>query len=144
MIRYRFEDPEYVLFDGETGDILARMPEVAIAFSISNDDLMWTLHKHGAESKVERWLSTTQKKFRDAGHKDIASKFTMITGKFPVELINRCLDTSGYIKKLCEEIGIAEYLIDAAKCIDASGRIRIFCEEIDTAEYSIGAVIGEA
>lgn len=115
MSKYRFEDPEYILFDGETGEVLSRMPEVAIAFSISNDDLMWALHKHGSEANVEKWLNNIQKKFRDAGHKDTASKFTMITGKFPVELINRSIDTSGYIKKLCEKMGIAEYLINEVK-----------------------------
>lgn len=115
MFKYRFEDPEYVLFDDETGEVLSQMPEVAIAFSIGSGDLMWTLHKHGREEGVGKWLNKTQKKLRSAGFGDLAGELTMITGKFPVKLINRSIDTSGYIKILCEKMGIADYLVDAVK-----------------------------
>lgn len=101
MYRYVYENGEYLLTDGD--DILYRYEEIAIAFS-KDDEGMWTMHKHGSEKHVREWFNKVTKLYRDAGHNDIADDIVMISGKFPVEEINRCIDTPGYIKTMCKKL----------------------------------------
>ena len=106
MYEYRMEDDQYVLFDTENGDILSRNDEIAIAFTIDLDDQMWTLHKHGNKERVEKWMDMTHRKFMDAGHADLARELRVVSGKFPVEELNRCIDTTGYIEIMIKDLGI--------------------------------------
>ena len=104
VCKYELKDGTYFLTDAETGEVLREMDEVAIAFTIS--DAMWTLHKHGSTELVQRWHDRTVKKLRDAGFDDLADEMAMISGKFPVEELNRCIDTTGYIGVMVKKLGL--------------------------------------
>jgi hypothetical protein len=104
MFQYMEKDDRYFLVDIETGEVLDEMDEVAIAFEKGPE--MWTLLKHGKRSLVEAWLNGTHTKYMQHGLKDIALDLRMISGKFPVDELNHCLDTSDYIKKMVEKLGL--------------------------------------
>ena len=107
MPMYSYENGEYVMFYRDNGDVLCRIEEVAIAFSKESfDGGMWTLHKHGSKEAVQRWYDNVTKKYREAGLDDIADEMVMIVGKFPVDELNRTIETSGYIKKMIEKLGL--------------------------------------
>jgi len=103
MPLYSYEDGEYVLFYRDNGDVLARMPEVAICFS-KDEELMWTIHKHGTPERVKKYHDEAVQRFRNAGYPDMANGMVMITGKFPVDELNHAIQTSGYIRKMVENL----------------------------------------
>ena len=89
---YLIIDGEYVLYsEGEA--ICPPTAELSIAFD-KNDGV---LHKHGAPALVQAWHVAATKRLRDAGFIDLADDLICISGRFPLEDINRCLDCSGYI-----------------------------------------------
>lgn len=103
---YSYEDGKYILFYRDNGDVLATMDEVAISFSKDEDPSMWTLHKHGTPKAVQEWHDNTVMRFRKAGHYDIVNDMVMISGKFPVDELNKCIEISGYIKRMVEKLGL--------------------------------------
>lgn len=74
--------------------------EVALAF----DRDLGTLHKHGNPERVETWASTTRKAYRDGGFDKQADALVVIIGAFPVDELNRCLNTVGYCKVLFDKL----------------------------------------
>lgn len=68
------------------------LDEVCLAL----DSQEGTLHKHGAPDKVLAWLEKTQSSLRAAGCDEMAQNLVAITGRFPLEQLNRCLDTLTY------------------------------------------------
>lgn len=103
MYKYVYEDGEYLLKDGD--ETLYRSDEIAIAFSKDKEG-MWTLHKHGSKEHVQEWFDKITKIYRQAGHNDIADEMVMISGKFPIEEVNKCINTSGYVKIMYEKLGL--------------------------------------
>jgi len=104
MYKYVLEDGTYFLTDEETGAILSGMDEVSIAFEKGPE--MWTLFKHGRKDLVQKWYSGIHIKLMQNDLKDMAENLIVISGKFPVDELNRCLDTTGYIKKMIEKLGL--------------------------------------
>lgn len=104
MPKYSFEDGKYIMFYSDNGDVICSMEEVSIAFS--KDDGMWTLHKHGRKESVQHWYDLVTRNYRARGLSDIANEMVMVTGKFPVEELNKCIDISGYIRTMCKKLGL--------------------------------------
>lgn len=96
---YKLNCGQYVLHDGED-PIGPCLDEVAIAF----DKESGTLHKHGNPEWVAKWHQETQAKFRQAGFDDMADALIVITGRFDLEDLNRCLSTSGYVARLYQRL----------------------------------------
>lgn len=102
MYHYELRFGSYYLVD-ERGSILFMTDTVAICFS--RDDPIWTLHKHGSPDTVVEWYESTVANYRAHGLDDIADSLALIEGKFPVDQLNRALDTTGYVKKLVKAAG---------------------------------------
>lgn len=96
---YKLNDGQYVLYDGED-PIGPCLEEVAIAL----DKASGTLHKHGDPALVAKWFQHTQAKFRAAGFDDIADDLVVISGRFALEDLNRCISTSGYAGRLYQRL----------------------------------------
>jgi len=77
--------------------------EIAIAFTKEQDG-SYILMKHGDPELVKKWVDRTREIYRDLGQPcsplspGYVPDLYMIKGKFPVEDINRILDTTGLIK----------------------------------------------
>jgi len=99
-MKYIHKNNKYSFISADEGIITREIDEVAIAF----DKETWTLHKHGRKEYVEKWFNKTIKIFKKAGFIDMANNMVMISGKFPVEELNRCLDTTGYIQIMCKKL----------------------------------------
>ncbi len=96
---YRFNCGQYVLHrDGNP--ITAPSDTVAIALSVD----METLLKHGTPSAVSVWLTLTKDRLIEKGQQETADNIVMIEGRFPLDELNRCLTTSGYVMKLYREM----------------------------------------
>lgn len=74
-------------------EIILMCDEVAICF----DKEAGVLHKHGIPEHVYNWHITSCDKFNKAGFPEMAQDLVVIQGAFPVEELNKCLSTSGYI-----------------------------------------------
>lgn len=96
---YKMNCGQYVLHDG-ADPIGPVMDEVALAFDCESG----TLHKHGSVAMVSKWHETAQAKFRAGGFADMADQLLMIAGRFPLEDLNRCLSTSGFVARLYERL----------------------------------------
>ena len=98
MFKYRMEGTEYALVD-EHDQIHWAGEEIAIAFTFSPDEpgMEGILHKHGSPDKVNAWAEKIRKKFINAGHLDMADEIVVVTGKIPVEELNKMIDISGYV-----------------------------------------------
>ena len=96
---YRFINEKYVLHD-EGEPIGQPLDEVAIAL----DKDSGTLHKHGSPEYVEKWCKAARMKFRSHGYHDMATQLVVISGRFEIEEINRCISISGYAGKFYERI----------------------------------------
>lgn len=91
---YRLIDEKYVLHD-EGAPIGTPLELVAIAL----DKDSGTLHKHGSPEYVEKWCKAARTKFRTHGYHDMAAQLVVISGRFPLEDLNRCLSITGYAGK---------------------------------------------
>lgn len=94
---------QYVLHNTEGKPIGAPLDEVALVF----DKECGVLHKHGPASSVQAWVQTVRQKtesVRGVDGFDLYSDLVVIQGRFPVDMLNRCLDTSGYVLKLYEQL----------------------------------------
>lgn len=113
--RYELNCGQYVLMrDGSP--IGPCLDEVCLAL----DAVEGTLHKHGSPGKVQAWLSQTQAGLRAGGCTEMADNLVSISGRFPLALLNRCLDTAGfagvlYRKALSGELGQQEIAPPAQK-----------------------------
>lgn len=96
---YRLKDGEYVLHDGDE-QIMPGLQEVSIAFDSENG----TLHKHGDPEIVGAWLSNTKKVLVAGGAQSMADELISITGRFPLEELNKCLSINGYIGRMYKKL----------------------------------------
>lgn len=96
---YQLNCGQYVLHDGDK-PIGPVMDDVSIAF----DRESGTLHKHGAAAMVQGWVAAAQAKFRAAGFDEMANDLVIVTGQFPLEELNRCLTTTGYVLKMVAKL----------------------------------------
>lgn len=105
MFLYKKDGTGYFLYNTKIGNIISRMDKIAIAFSKDSEGLL-ILHKHGNLANVEKWLNQTRNKYKLTGFKNIAGELGMVVGKFPIDEINHCLQTSGYLKRMLEKLDI--------------------------------------
>jgi hypothetical protein len=82
--------------------------EVAIGFS--KGEPWCCLHKHGSPEQVQKWLERNREKYMAAGLIDEANSLAMISGKFPVEELNKCLDCTGYLDSMLKKFGFGGLL----------------------------------
>lgn len=115
--KYELQYGSYYLYDNSVNPITKERniklmcDEVAICF----DKESGTLHKHGIPEYVSKWYFESRKKFIDAGFQDMADDLIMIQGAFPVEELNKCLSTTGYISKFWKKL--QENQIQSAKLV---------------------------
>ncbi len=64
--------------------------------SIAIDTAEGTLQKHGQPDRVAAWYANTSKKLRDAGCGEWADNLVVVTGRFPVEEVNKCVGAMSY------------------------------------------------
>lgn len=73
----------------------------AVGFVIDTSCGDGILIKHGSTEPVDlirKWFADAQKKYRDAGLADMAERLVLVESNYwPVPLMNRFIDTSGYI-----------------------------------------------
>ena len=118
--QYVLEYGTYVLYDlsqepsrltGKREAILC-CDEPAIAF----DKESGTLHKHGDVALVTAWAEKARAKFRDGGFPEMADDLVVLSGKFPLEDLNKCLSHSGYCKVLFERMQHEHLSQDGSLC----------------------------
>lgn len=112
MDDYHYETncSQYVLMDGKTC-LYGPYDSIGIAF----DKESCTLHKHGDPARVAAWHAKTTKAYMDAGYKDMADDILCISGRFPLDEINKCISHSGYARVFYEKLmagEIAELPVD--------------------------------
>jgi hypothetical protein len=78
--------------------VTAPMDEVAIAL----DAVEGFLHKHGDPVMVRQWVANCQRRLSEASAGELASQIVVISGRFALDDLNRCLTTSGYAGLLYE------------------------------------------
>jgi hypothetical protein len=86
---------QYVLMDGDR-PIGRVLDEVSIAL----DKVEGTLHKHGSPDSVHAWHSRTQQALRSSGANEMADNLVVLTGRFPLDELNRCITHTGYAGRL--------------------------------------------
>lgn len=95
---YHFENDQYVLRDDRTNEVLDRMAEV----TLSIDKQTGKLVAHGRASfvsKIEiRYLDDLLRTGKFDSNQ-LAGRLMSISGKIPVDILNKCLDISGYAAK---------------------------------------------
>ena len=96
---YRLIEGQYVLFD-DNEQIHEGLDEVALCFDVETG----TLHKHGAPARVMLWHRESQKAFRVAGFDAMADQLIAVSGRFPAEEINRCLNHTGYASRFYDKL----------------------------------------
>ena len=84
--------------------ISAPMDVVSIGF----DRRTGAMHRHGSQETVEAWFHKTQKDLKRAGLDAWADNLMVMTGRFPVEEINRAISLSDYAGRLYRKIQSGE------------------------------------
>jgi len=107
MLFYGMEGTEYALVD-EHDRIHCASEDVAVAFSFSPDE---DRGMQGSPDRVSAWAITTRKKFVDAGHLDMAKEIVVVSGKIPLEDLNKIINTSGYVGTWYKRILAGEVVI---------------------------------
>lgn len=108
---YRLNCGQYVLHDGDKP-----IGRVLDCVALGLDKGSGTLHKHGAPEMVERWLTDAQARFRQGGFPDMADDLVLVSGRFTLDDLNRCITTSGYVGQL-----YARLLVGAVTTLDPLG-----------------------
>jgi hypothetical protein len=99
LYQYRLSGGQYVLCEG---GIPKSAPVDEISMAI--DRASGTLHKHGDPAWVQQWAKTAQAQFRSVGFNEVADDLVVVTGRFPLDEINRCLDTTTYVATFYERL----------------------------------------
>ena len=100
---YQLDGEIYCLLD-RNGRVLAKMPTVAIAFSLDEDGAV--LMKHGTPSLVEQWVTKARASFAALPHnQNLGLSLYAIDGRFSVDDLNKVIECSGYINKFLKDIG---------------------------------------
>ncbi len=92
---YSMNAGQYVLMDGDS-PVGPPLDDVSIAL----DKVDGTLHKHGSPELVQRWHADAQKKLRTVGANDMADDLVVLTGRFPLDELNKCLSNTNYAGRL--------------------------------------------
>lgn len=103
-LRYQLKEGNYHLYDLSTpasqvtGEHRLRLKTdiVAIAFDVRTGEL----HEHGSPSRIHSWANHTRRRLRAAGALDSANDIVVVSGPLPVDEINKCLQISGYCRRM--------------------------------------------
>jgi hypothetical protein len=103
-LQYQLKEGNYHLYDMSTpaskvtGERRLRLKtdNVAIAFDASTG----MLHEHGSPLRIHSWASTARRRLRAAGSLDSANDIVVVSGPLPVDEINKCLQITGYCRRL--------------------------------------------
>jgi hypothetical protein len=103
-LQYQLKEGNYHLYDLSTpaskvtGEhrLRLRTATVAIAFDASTGEL----HEHGNPTRIHSWATTARRRLRAAGALDSANDIVVVSGPLPVDEINKCLQISGYCRRL--------------------------------------------
>jgi len=102
MFHYELNCEQYVLTDDKGEHHSKPLDEVSVAFSREHDagdKPMYILNKYGNPDLITAWHAKMVDRYRDSGFDDYADNMFIVTGKFDVDVLNRVLDTTGYIGK---------------------------------------------
>jgi len=88
---YETNCSQYVLMDGKRC-LYGPYDQISLCF----DRECGTLHKHGEPGMVAAWHEKTTKSFKAFGFNEMSDNLICVTGRFPLEEINKCLTNSGY------------------------------------------------
>lgn len=96
-MEYRLNCGQYVLHSkppmgGDLVPVGRVLDKVALAIDIAEG----TLHKHGIPEQVSAWQAETSQRLRAGGCAEWADNLVTITGRFPVEEVNKCISIQGY------------------------------------------------
>jgi hypothetical protein len=103
-LQYQLKKGNYHLYDLSTpaskvtGEHRLRLTTatVAIAFDASTGEL----HEHGNPTRIHSWATTARRRLRAAGALESANDIVVVSGPLPVDEINKCLQISGYCRRL--------------------------------------------
>jgi hypothetical protein len=99
MMHYIFEHGLYKFVDND-GMILNEEEEIAIIIDLE----MGIMLRHGNPELVENNYKAMKHKYRFNGMDDIADKLILITGRFPIEELNKIISISGYARLFLEKL----------------------------------------
>lgn len=77
---------------GELGPVGRVLDEISLAIDIAEG----YLHKHGAPEIVAAWHGDTSRKLREGGCAEWADNLVVVTGRFPIEEVNKCVGAMSY------------------------------------------------
>lgn len=89
--RYALNCGQYVLHQD---DKPIGRPLDELALCLSREDGI--LHKHGAKEAVHAWAETMRSRYRRVGANDLAEDIVVVSGRFPLAEINRCIESITY------------------------------------------------
>lgn len=96
-MEYRLNCGQYVLHAKPPfGDDLVPVGRPLDQISLAIDIAEGTLQKHGVPDVVAAWHATTSKKLREGGCGEWADNLIVLTGRFPVEEVNKCVGAMSY------------------------------------------------
>jgi len=98
----KYSQGKYMLFFDE-GKV-DEFEEIALCLDTSIPE--WGLVKYGDKEKVERWHRKTCEIAKKQNIPEIMEDLVVISGKFPVEELNKCVSITGYAKRMCEKLNI--------------------------------------
>jgi len=121
-LQYQLKRGSYHLYDTSTpaskitGEHRLRLTTdtVAIAFDASTGKL----HEHGSPSRIHSWAHGARRQLRAAGSIDSANDIVVVSGPLPVDEINKCLQLSGYCRRMFARLASLPHgkLIGTANC----------------------------
>ena len=103
-LQYRLKQGSYHLYDLSTprskvtGEHKLRLTTdtVAIAFDLRTG----TLHEHGSPARIHSWALNTRRRLRASGALERANDLVVVSGPLPVDEINKCLEITGYCRRM--------------------------------------------
>jgi hypothetical protein len=98
---YRLNCGQYVLHNGDQ-PVYRVLDEIALAL----DKEEGALCKYGDPVTVEAWAAKERARMRSIGHgwEESADNLIVITGRFPLAELNRCLSNHGYAGTLYRKL----------------------------------------
>jgi hypothetical protein len=129
-MEYRLNAGQYVLHaNSPMGGDLEPVGRVLDQVSLAIDKAEGILHKHGIPDRVSAWHANASKKLRDGGLGEWADNLVVVTGRFPLEEVNKCLSCMNYAGNFYKRLLAGE--IEELPFVDAT-------EEQDSPRPSIG------
>ena len=98
---YKIEGNEYVLYHGN--EVVSRN-DYGVALCYNLDGECSGILKHGNKKTVEEYFKKNFSKLMDSGLIEMAQNLKYISGRLPVDEVNKAISITGYINKLHQKI----------------------------------------